>query len=281
MSWLTEFGGNMIKTTINQGQLLLGRPGLPMLSDAFNFAKKYLNTENLDTHPDYLFLGKASGKKSISVDDAAEVVKKAALKPALASKIIIIIDGIDDMTIPAQNKILKTLEDAENALVIAISYGGFVLDTIKSRLSVTTYRVLPQKEFCEKLQQLDPSLDSSLYYYLSGGNTGVIDELKTFDGMWQSVRDAVERGLYKNLLPALHLLKEKDAAAISNTGYSLYALYLMRELFTEKLIAGAGDMCKLRHIISMICQNINICNTTVYTKDNFFLLIVQIIEIGG
>ena len=281
---------NLEVKELRQGMLLSGVPGLPMLEDAINFAKEYLGTDNLDRHPDYLYVHQMPKKKSIGVEEVALINRKAALKPSLAKKQIIIIDGIDSMTEAAQNKILKILEDYDAmVIIIAIAYSERVLATIKSRVVIYEYRHLGFVEFADAMKQY-PNLSPDIYYLLSYGCINLVEDLAEYDDVFCSIVRVIDTGNYPELLQTMSLLKEKDSNAITNTPYIKNVLHLICACFSEKMMLLCGQDGKLmtspvkgtiknyENICHMIGGHLMRCMDRGYKKDNFFSLIVYIIE---
>lgn len=274
-----------------QGMFLCGRPGLSMKADALSFASRYLGTEHLSVHPDFLLIEPPPEKKTIGVDAALTIVSKGALRPALAKKQVIIINGIDTMTEEAQNKILKLLEDVPSVLVIAISYGGSVLDTVKSRLTTYVYHPLGYDEFEAELEGSAFHESTAIYYHLTGGCPGLCEELSDDLTMFKSIVSVIEHGNLVELLPTLHLLVEKDKKSIAGSPYLPNILRLMEACFSaelEFLTTGKKSsllipsdiysMDGLLRRILLLDEHRAICKRTTYSKDDLFLLIVNIIE---
>lgn len=261
---------------------LSGCPGLSMRKDALSLAKQMLNYDrNLFTHPDFLLIER-SEKKTLGIEDSNSVISRAAIRPALAEKHIIVIDGINFMTVQAQNKLLKLLEDADNVVVIAISYEEKdVLDTIISRLSIVRYEPLTYDAFCAELPA--GKTDSVLLFNMTGGCPGLCDEMLPFVPMFKSVQEAIHSGKRENLLPSLHLLKEKDINAITASNYIPQMIHFIQACFyseLDKVFTGCSpySASQISTIIMQLQKSLNICRFPSYTKDNFFQSIIDVIE---
>ncbi|MBR1736142.1 MAG: DNA polymerase III subunit delta [Firmicutes bacterium] len=87
-----------------------------------------------DNNPDIIFV--SASKKTVGVDDIREkIIKKAGIKNFKYRYKIFIIENADTMTVPAQNALLKTIEEPpENCifLMLAENYERF-LPTVLSR----------------------------------------------------------------------------------------------------------------------------------------------------
>lgn len=90
-----------------------------------------------DFHPDILVYPK-NQSGSFLVEDSASIISNANVKPMLAKNKIFIINNIDKSTIQAQNKLLKTLEEAPKNVIFLLNSTNIVniLQTIISRTQV-------------------------------------------------------------------------------------------------------------------------------------------------
>jgi len=267
-----------MRLTDTQNHLLRGITGLSMKDDALSFAKEYLCTENLELHPDFLLIEKPEGKASIGVGDAAMIINRAALRPSLAQKHLVIIDGIDAMTEPAQNKLLKVLEDGENILILAISYGGKVLDTILSRMGIVEYRALNRDEFVSEMTKLYPEYDAKLYFPLTGGCINLVEELVSYDAMFLSVKEHFSNGDCKELFSDLHLVKEKDKDAVTENRALLPHLISFLQWQISEMALSASVNRSVLDCLAILNEHKARCVKSSYTKDDFFYLIMFLVE---
>jgi hypothetical protein len=83
-------------------------------------------------HPDLILI---SGENSIGIQQIRQVEKKLALKPYSAPVKIAVIWEAEKLTIPAQNSLLKTLEEppAHSLIILSIFQKSSLLPTILSR----------------------------------------------------------------------------------------------------------------------------------------------------
>lgn len=105
-----------------------------------------------NSHPDVLCYPK---EKAFSVFDAKDIIEQAYKKPMIANFKIIIINGIDNSSIEAQNKLLKIIEEPPKNVFFLITTSNLdkVLQTIKSRL-------LKIKVPCFSLDEIKEIFDS-------------------------------------------------------------------------------------------------------------------------
>ncbi len=134
------------------GLLLIGNG--PLEEDALKVASSILCTKNPLNHPDFLMIGLEDGEKSIGVEKAEQICNKAALLPSVAPKNVVLIKNMDKMTIQAQNKLLKVIEEAKLCVVMATAKNDTLLPTIKSRMRVIYYTENAQNELPEGIASL-------------------------------------------------------------------------------------------------------------------------------
>ena len=266
--------------TDKHNYLLKGKPGLLMKADALDFAMKYLNMEQIYLHPDFLMIEKSVNKSFIGVDDAARITERAAIRPNIVGKHLIIIDGIDCMTVAAQNKLLKILEDSENIFVIAISYGNSVLDTIISRMAVIEYHALTRDNFYKKWMTLYPAFDPELYFQITHGCMNAAEWLLEYDNLFKKLRDCIQKQSFLNLFSIFHLVREKDKEAVTENHRLIpYIISFMQEEYIKSLTkACTSDMNIKLYSLKILEEHRLRCEIQGYSKDDFFNLIVHLTE---
>lgn len=276
--------------TKESGLLLSGNVGLPMLSDALKIASILLSTpvEKLLIHPDYLFIDKGD-EKSIGVAQSDLIVQKASLLPAVSDKTVIVIDGFDSMTVQAQNKLLKTIEENSSVLVIAVAYTNAVLDTIKSRMRVIEYEPLNRDSFLEFCNRQNLS-DAPYFYYASGGCPENRD-CEHLTKLYKSIGECILKKNISKIFSLLHLVKEKDKGNFYQTENVRSLFYFLGAFVTDcamYLVNPANSFFELNSVSYEIetlanCQNniaraLERCGFASYSQDDFFLDIIQIFE---
>ena len=91
-------------------------------------------------HPDIITVTPTNGKQTISVDNIRALYESVMMKPHSADKKVIIIPASERLGAPAQNALLKMLEEPPSYVVFILltSNSNFFLDTVLSRsLKVT------------------------------------------------------------------------------------------------------------------------------------------------
>ena len=279
-----------LRSWVNSGAstsvILKGMKGLMLRNIADDLAKEILKAEKLATNPDYHVI-EPDDKGKIGVEDASEIVRIASLSP-VSGKHIIIIDSMDKMTVQGQNKLLKTIEDNENVVVLGIAYGDGILDTIKSRVLYLEFKPLTKDEFFEYYK----GEEKELAYALSMGcPEGLTDEMVSY---YKPIVESISLGEEKELLKHLSLYKEKDDKAFysSRKNEALNLLNILEYSYMDVLryivLDEVGEICKPQAVynkdqltgkIELIEKEKSRIGGITYTKDDFFLFIVKLISI--
>lgn len=276
-------------TSIGTSILLVGNKGLFQEEDARSLAVRILATtpQKLASHPDFLYIS-CGKEKSMGVETAEVIINKAAYMPAISDKIVILISEIDRMTEQAQNKLLKTIEESRHVVVIATAYTNSVLSTIISRCRVIEYHPLTEQEFTDFcLQHNIP--DAGTLFYVTNGCPGLIEENADVLLIFKAVAAAIRKYEFIKLLSILNMVEEKDTDAfytkypchIRNMLAMMYTQFtniLIKELDNNCVARGPVNAKKLQAILSILEDNLAVCTTSIYSKDNFFLCIAGIIQ---
>lgn len=100
------------------------------------------------SHPDVTTIAVSAGKKEIGIDRARELKRFTQLQPLRGRSKIGIVDGAHLLTVPAQNALLKTLEDPppRSLLILIANNPDALLPTVRSRLQRVPLSPLPQEE---------------------------------------------------------------------------------------------------------------------------------------
>ncbi|MCX6726090.1 MAG: hypothetical protein NT052_02135 [Candidatus Shapirobacteria bacterium] len=113
------------------------------LKKAFELAEKFLKRQTAN-NPDFWLVEE---KDSIKIDQIRELQKQLSLKPFLSANKVIILSEAEKMTLPAQNSLLKILEEPpENSIIILTAQNKkMLLPTIISRCQIIKLNSLTPK----------------------------------------------------------------------------------------------------------------------------------------
>ena len=144
-TWQT-FGHNAVKNILDKqlaagkfphAYLFSGPGGIGKKALALEFAKKILNTEKLENHPDFQIL---DVEGEITIEPLLNFTASLAFKPFMGEKKLAIINNAENLNATSGNALLKTLEEASASTIIVLVAGpGAVLPTIISRCQVFNF----------------------------------------------------------------------------------------------------------------------------------------------
>lgn len=154
---------------LHHAYLLIGPDGVGKKTIAFSLAQTIHCTERPGdfcghctacvrirngNHPDVRLIEPLVGKKEISIQQVREIEKELSYRSFSGGRKITIIDPAPLMNAPAQNALLKTLEEPPQGsliVLIAVSAGG-LLPTVRSRCVSVAFGPLPAALIAEYLQ---------------------------------------------------------------------------------------------------------------------------------
>ena len=199
-----------------------------------------------------------------------------------------VIDGFDSTNNIAQNKLLKTLEDSENLVIIGVTYSDRVLDTIKSRMLTISFKPLTEQEFKDSYK----GEEADFAYILTRGCVeGISDEVVEY---YKPIAEAISCDDDKGLFGILGLVKEKDTDSyiqtrkrelpmLLNLLESCYLDLLRYEVLNEigkvaqpEVVPDKGRVYKKAELVRKEKEKISWQN---YSKDDFFLFICELTAI--
>jgi len=248
----------------------------------YSVARQVLATDNLLVHPDYIEVRLQKDKKSIGVDEVYPVVKMGLQRPVLAEeKGVAIIWGMDLLTPAAQNKLLLTLEANKNVLILAtMQREDLVLDTVKSRMRVVNL----QKSTYDMFRIF--GTDSDILWLASHHDFSLAQTTKDFAETYRQIEKiCLEKDDMTELLPIMHLVKEKDKDHFGQNRPLMECCFtVMADTFSCRAINGFmnRELASKYSRLSLDCsiETKRVWKTS-YSKEDFFLKIINIIEMAN
>ena len=198
--------------------LLCGQKGLFLFEKAMEIAAGILGTEKLAAHPDFLLV---QSPKVLGVEEAELILAKAATVPCEAEYMVVLVDSLDSMTIPAQNKLLKFVEDDNHVVLIGTAYSEGVLQTLKSRMHCMEFSAYSREGFSRYLAA-NGMADDDILYHVTEGCPGLLAQDAVWDivQIFRAVADAIKGD--GDLLAVLGLVREKDNACFLSCTVNTY-----------------------------------------------------------
>ena len=262
--------------------LLMGNPGLSMKEDGLALARHLLTTKTLKNHPDFLLIAPEENKKSIGVDEIQPVLSLGAYPPVYGKYAVVLIDGMEKLTLSAQNKLLVLLESNPYVFIIGVC-NGTVLETVKSRMRIVPYRSCTKEEFFAICGL--PAEESELLFYATTGSPDVIAGLKKEKDMFLAIKRACSKDAERqDLYRILHLLKEKDKQTVTEDArLMLYVFRVLQFIFKERARFSQQNndlnaAVRYLDIISRLIQDEKQLTQSNYSKNDFFFTIMYCVE---
>ena len=95
-------------------------------------------------HPDFTYISRPPGRVDVLIEQVRELIVRLGTRPSRGAFRIAIIDDAETLNIPAQNALLKTLEEPPgHAIIIMVtSSERALLDTVRSRTRTVRFPAL-------------------------------------------------------------------------------------------------------------------------------------------
>ncbi len=95
-------------------------------------------------HPDFTYVSRPVGRTEVLIDQVRELIARLGIRPSRSPVRMAIIDDAESLNIPAQNALLKTLEEPPgHAIIIMVSASErALLDTVRSRTRTVRFPAL-------------------------------------------------------------------------------------------------------------------------------------------
>jgi len=99
-------------------------------------------------HPDFNYVSRPAGRTEVLIDQVRELIARLGIRPSRAPMRMAIIDDADALGDPAQNALLKTLEEPPgHAIIIMVTASErALLDTVRSRMRTVRFPALQAAE---------------------------------------------------------------------------------------------------------------------------------------
>lgn len=277
-----------VERMLNTGQvpggcyIFQGVKGLGKCSAALKLADKILG-QSAVTHPDFYFLKPEEGV--IGVDHVSRMRDFVSYVSVASERKVIIIDDADKMTIPAQNAILKMLEEQTGSNLFLLVAHDSLISTIRSRS--VTIPFCPLSE--EDMKTLYPEADDCLLT-LAKGRPGVLESYRKDSDFLTDCMEVFHclsvMTQKRDLMEAFHLIKEKDKENFFekyDTDKVSSFLESLRDVFMHSLVRESLDVCDVDHlrkvysydehlaVMDKITESLNLMQRKgLYNKNDFF-----------
>ena len=220
---------NILDENINHAYLFQGKEGIGKQLIAKEFAKRILETNKLETCPDYRIINKEEGKKDIVVEQIRkDIVSNVLSRPISSKKKVYIINDAHSMNTMAQNALLKTLEEPPEYVVIILisNQKNAFLPTIKSRVKTIEFKSLAKSDIKEYMQQNNiTGISDAIVDYIDGSIAKINSLSKDDLTQYTNVINLMDRISTKPIFDVILFTKEIDFKNLDSLNYLQYALF--------------------------------------------------------
>lgn len=276
------------------GLILQGLPGLGKKQAARYIAGRLLgcSEKELLQNPDYY---ESSVNDPIKVEDIEQLIEKSQ-RCSIGERKIFIIFRADTITRRAQNRLLKLLEDrAEKNILILVSEGNTLLDTIKSRCYILPFHPLNEKDMKQYLadHNVEAEYMDFLCYLTENAPYLFSSKQKEIEDYISCYQEMCKITMREDLLIIFQVIKEKGSSDFysihtNNPAWNIRMLLYPFHQYIQKICVHGDKRNAFPDIFYSSAQAMKILLHgmehlsmlhTAYTKNDYFNLIRFVVEV--
>ncbi|MCL2475067.1 MAG: hypothetical protein FWF37_02930 [Chloroflexi bacterium] len=191
--------------------------------------------------------GEEVAKTGISTEQVKDIIESAVVAPYEGRAKVFIIDGAEYMSLPAANRLLKTLEEHQSYVyfILLAENADILLPTISSRLSKVEIKEALEDDITKHLVSLGADAKTAqILSSMAGGKTGWAVLALQNDDMVQERQDFAQKALDMTTYP---LTKRLALAGELNKMFtkdrqSLYRLLdIWQKIYRDMLAVSLGQ----------------------------------------
>lgn len=256
----TVLENSLKNKSISHAYLFYGRKGLGKLSLAKEFAKKILNTDNLESCPDYKYISKKDDKKDIIIEQIRkELIDDIYISPAACDYKVYIIDDAESLNTASQNALLKTLEEPPKYIVIILvsSSISIFLPTIISRVNKISFDGLSKELINDYvIKSKNVYFNENVLGYIDGSiglaykiiDKGLLEKFSEVDKLYGYIKS-------KDLVNAMDIASNIDFSDEYLLDYLEYTIYIDKKYECIKFIEKAKQRLKFNGNYDIVIDN--------------------------
>jgi DNA polymerase-3 subunit delta' len=102
----------------------------------------------LGVHPDFVYVARQPNRSDLLIEQVRDLIERLGVRPSRGPRRIAIVDDAETLNLPAQNALLKTLEEppGHTMMILVTSSERALLDTVRSRLRPVRFGPLSAAE---------------------------------------------------------------------------------------------------------------------------------------
>lgn len=249
--------------------------------------------------PDLMFLRtEDSARKTVGVDDVRDKLVRLETHGFSGSKRVILYTGEQPLTIPAQNALLKSLEEADDDVyfILVTNEESTILPTVRSRCRVIHMQPMTETKVLDILnkEQIGNSEHRQTVSRECGGSIGRAKNMLEDDDYWK-LRELTDKTIFsvnslKDIYSAGLLLKDQKADAdriLTMAENRIHCLLREKQSGIDNGINGFSDLWRHMDTDKLVAICLKISEAQERTKSNVgwqanieFLLLSIVEEIG-
>ena len=246
-------------------------------------------------HPDVIYPEKTGVLQTYSIATVRKIRSDAYIAANEAQNKVYIFSDVDNMGVPAQNALLKVLEEPPKNVIFILTCTNFanVLSTIRSRTQQIALKSVSQQELHKYLLQNYPEENLNEIWQISKGNIGVaLNLIKLPD--WKKTSDIAKK-IALSLVSSNEFELMTLVAQLSDSKKEFSSMLkifssILRDvmiLLAKASVADANDCAKtlseklsMKQVLNLIdiihCtkdyveKNVNLSNVTTFFCSNLF-----------
>ena len=217
----------------------------------------------LRVHPDFTFVGRAANRTDVLIEQVRELIAKLGSKPSRAQRQLAIIDDAETLNIPAQNALLKTLEEPPgDAIIFLIACGDrMLLDTIRSRLRPVRFGPLSMADVAAILTTragLDNERALALARLSRGSASRALAMIEGTPPPIDQLLKALKRAPELDFITARDLAEEFFSSREQASETFELMARLLEEILALKLLKTASARSEVRPLMIELGQSLSV-----------------------
>ncbi|MBQ8042569.1 MAG: DNA polymerase III subunit [Clostridia bacterium] len=250
------------ESKVSHAYLFLGIEGIGKKTLAIEFAKKLLNTDNLETCVDYKYIEKLPDKKEIIVEQVRnKIVNDVYVAPATGNYKVYIVNDAHLLNTAAQNALLKTLEEPPNYVVIILISNNekALLTTVLSRVKKVNFNSLSNSDVEALLaSKYNLEISNSKLEYAGGSLKVAIELANMEDNKYLKLDELHSCYKKRDVIAAIKCVEQVSFKDEETFNYLQYLFMQDRDYSKIQFIEKARNRMRRNANEDMVKQALNI-----------------------